>query len=210
MWCCLYVCVCSPCVCSACGGQKRGFDPLEPELRGCEQPYGCWKSNPSLLQKEHMPVTIEQSLQPLGHLFKALVWMVSPVYVLQMCLPISKRISHFCVKLVLKVAVFLYSWLVPKSIRQRLLDLYNQALLHNTWAVIDLFYSSKLICVPPSQHPSDSCVLVLVWLSGLQVCFPMMSPLALLVAESPLPLSPVPSPGWGKVQLYSFPCSVIG
>jgi len=109
MWFCLYVCVCS-----ACGGQRRGFDPLEPELRGCEKPCGCWKSNLGLLQKEHMLLTIELSLQPLGHPFKALVWMVSPVYVPHMYLPISKCISHFYVKLVLKAAVFLYSWLGPK------------------------------------------------------------------------------------------------
>jgi len=43
------------------------------------------------------------------------------------------------------------------------------------------------------------CILVLTWLSGLQMCSPMISLLALLMAESPLTLLSFPtSPGWQK------------
>lgn len=58
----------STCVSGACGGLKRVMDPLGLGLKRVVMlftaPYGCWKTNPVLLEKQPAALPAEPSLQP--------------------------------------------------------------------------------------------------------------------------------------------------
>lgn len=56
--------VCAPHTCSTRGGQKRPWDLLELVLQTVVSLCGYWELNPSLLEKQLVFLTVEQSFQP--------------------------------------------------------------------------------------------------------------------------------------------------
>ena len=54
-------------------------------------------------------------------------------------------------------------------------------------------FKSKLIWLPPSQNSQDTCIFVLVWLSGLCVSLHYVSPDPVLQVNPFLPSCPSPS-----------------
>lgn len=61
------MCVHAPHVFSAHRGQKRVGFPGTGTIDGCKLQYGCWKSNPGLLELQPVLATTEYSLQPLSN-----------------------------------------------------------------------------------------------------------------------------------------------
>lgn len=60
------MCVHTPHVLNAHRGQKRVGFPGTGTIDSCKLQYGCWKSNPGLLELQPVLATTENSLQPLS------------------------------------------------------------------------------------------------------------------------------------------------